>query len=363
MEGSTPRSRWREAWIGFFLVLISIVVSVLTAELALRTFGSDEKRWEFRNFLRESTATGRWRGIVEWDSQLGYVPRSGYSGRDQLGAALLSFDENRLRVHRRGDPRPAKESPPILVVGNSYAMGEEVSDDETFPAHLQALLDRRVLNGGVLGYGMDQIVLRAEQLVAAFDPDILLVSVIADDVRRTENRVLWGIDKPYFDVVGDALVLRNVPVPRTMARAPLGIARRVLGYSFLVDVGIRRLGLEGWWLRGTPLHVERAHDQGAQVSCLLMNRLRQLGNQYGLRVLVVAIYTPQAWLRVSTRGFEEEIIGNLLECARKSGIETLDTGKDFEAAVQAGGVGRYYINRHTNNEGNRLAAVLSAKHL
>lgn len=358
-----PTSRWREVWIGSALVLMSVVVSVLVLELALRAFGTDEKRWEFRNFLRVANLEGQWQ-MVRPDPLLGYLPRPGYSGTDQAGGALLSFDENGLRVHRRSYPPPAKEAPPLLVVGNSYAMGEEVSDDETFPAHLQAILDRRVLNGGVLGYGIHQMVLRAEQLVPAFRPDILLVSFIADDVRRVEMRVLWGTPVPYFDIVDGALQLRNVPVPPPVAAMkPIDLVRRVLGYSFLIDVVMRRLGLDDWWLRGRPVHAERAHDQGTRVSCLLMDRLRQLKEMHGLRVVVVAKYTPLAWSSESTLRFEGAIIADLLACASRSGLETIDTGGAFQAAVQADGIDRYYINGHKNDEGNRLAAKLSAKHL
>jgi hypothetical protein len=359
-----PRSRRREVWVGSALVLMSVVVSVVALELAARTVSTDWKRWEFRNFLQSAHSEGQWR-MMRPDPLLGYVPRPSYSGRDQAGGALLSFDENGLRVHRRGYPPPAKEGPPILVVGNSYAMGEEVSDDETFPAHLQAILDKRVLNGGVLGYGIHQMVLRADQLVPALRPDILVVSFVADDVRRAEMRILWGIPVPYFDIVDGALQLRNVPVPPPVAAMePLDPVRRVLGYSFLIDVVMRRLGLDDWWLRGRPMHFEPAHDQGARVSCLLMDRLRQFKEMHGLRVVVVAKYTPYAWQhRKSVLRFEREIIADLLACARRSGLETLDTGGAFETAVQADGIDRYYIGKHMNDEGNRLAAKLSAKHL
>jgi hypothetical protein len=112
------------------------------------------------------------------------------------------------------------------------------------------------------------------------------------------------------------------------------------------------------------MHFEPAHDQGARVSCLLMDRLRQFKEMHGLRVVVVAKYTPYAWQhRKSVLRFEREIIADLLACARRSGLETLDTGGAFETAVQADGIDRYYIGKHMNDEGNRLAAKLSAKHL
>ena len=61
---------------------------------------------------------------------------------------------------------------------------------------LQQLTGRRVLNGGVSGYGFDQTVLRAEQLAARYKPSAIVVSFIADDIQRTEMRRLWSADKP-----------------------------------------------------------------------------------------------------------------------------------------------------------------------
>jgi hypothetical protein len=45
-------------------------------------------------------------------------------------------------------------------------------------------MGRRVLNGGVTGYGFDQMVLRAEQLIAAHKPSVVIASFIADDKRQ-----------------------------------------------------------------------------------------------------------------------------------------------------------------------------------
>ena len=51
---------------------------------------------------------------------------------------------------------------PILAVGDSYTYGEEVGENDSWPAQLQRIKNQRVLNAGVSGYGFDQSVLRAE---------------------------------------------------------------------------------------------------------------------------------------------------------------------------------------------------------
>ena len=52
----------------------------------------------------------------------------------------------------------------LLATGDSFTYGAEAADADTWPARLQGLLHLRVANGGVPGYGLDQIVLRSERL-------------------------------------------------------------------------------------------------------------------------------------------------------------------------------------------------------
>jgi hypothetical protein len=342
------------------LVLASVTFGLLVGELLVRALSDDPKRWELENFVTyPARADGRW-NVMRPHPLLGWEPRPGYSGTDHGGRELLTFDDRGLRVHRRQPPAAA--APRVLVTGDSYAMGEEVADEETFPAHLQDLLDRRILNGGVAGYGLDQVLLRTEMIVPLVRPGLLVVSFIADDVRRTQERILWGIEAPYFEVVDDGLRLRNVPVPPS-ATGPLDAFRQIAGYSFLVDVAMTKLGLLDYWLRGQPRQRKAAHAEGGRVSCLLMDRLRRLGDAYDMAILVVAQYTPLAWESASTRQFEMKDTKSVLQCAANAGLQTLDTGDAVEAAVRADGLAAYYAEAHMNSAGNRLTAELIANHL
>src|SRR5262245_30306251 len=134
------------------------------------------------------------------DDRLGYVPRPNHV---EPG---LTIDSAGLRMTGPvGVSGPSL--PPILAVGDSFTFGEDVSDPEIWPSTLQGRTGRRVLNGGVSGYGLDQIVLRAEMLAALYKPDVIIVGFIADDIERTEMRRLWWRNKPWFTVAGDGLAL------------------------------------------------------------------------------------------------------------------------------------------------------------
>src|SRR4029453_1764627 len=135
-------------------------------------------------------------------------------------------------------------------------------------AQLEAQLGRPVLNGGVFGYGVDQMVLRGEQLLdgIASASDVVILSVLPEDVLRCEfsYRYAW---KPYFEIEGGRLALRNVPVPQPHEGRPgESLLRRALRRSFVADRAFRLLDPDGW---GVPDSV-RAHRQSGEVSRMLI---------------------------------------------------------------------------------------------
>ena len=90
------------------------------------------------------------------------------------------------------------DGPLTLAAGDSFTFGDEVNDDESWPAALEQLTGRRVINAGVPGFGLDQAVLRAEQLmgyhhksrVLCTEADGRLVGVISlsDIAQREDDR-------------------------------------------------------------------------------------------------------------------------------------------------------------------------------
>jgi lysophospholipase L1-like esterase len=339
------------------VLLVSLIAGLVGAEVGVRLFSGGGTLTEFRNYVADQEQwEGRWR-TMRPDPHLGYIPRDGYRGDDHGYNIHMTFGADGMRLHHQGKP-PAKTTPPILVVGDSYAMGAEVEDDASWPAFLQATLERRVLNAGVPGYGIDQVVLRAEALVARYTPETLIVGLIADDIERARMRILWGLQKPYFEIENGALVLRNVPLAEPELDPRLDPLRAVLGYSYLMDVVMRRLGYMAWWRRGQPSHVEPAHEHGEQVACLLMDRLAALRDRHALKIVLVAQYSPQAWEAEHFRRKEVAVVRAVADCARARGIDTIDSYAAVAAAVRARGIAGSYTGIHMNPAGNRLTADL-----
>lgn len=346
----------REALIGAALVFGSLLLTFVALEAAARIVAQRASLWRFPNYITAyRTALGS--GMpTQYDARLGWVPRAHYKGTDHQEGVMYTASADSLRQHNYDrPPRPAEGA--ILAVGDSYTEGGEVKDNDSWPAHLERFTGRRVLNGGVGGYGIDQVALRAEDLVAKFRPDTLLVGFIADDVSRAELTRRSGAAKPYFDVENGALVLRNVPVPPPEP-AGLDLTRRVLGYSFLIDTVMRRLEFLDYWYAGI-VQEHRAHRDGETVACLLMRRLAMLP----ARTILVVQYTPGAWRNEADRTEQRRLVAHVGGCARDAGLEVLDTFDAVRAAVAKDGVGPYYINWHMNDAGNALTAKLIAAHL
>ncbi|MBM3623551.1 MAG: hypothetical protein FJX20_23015 [Alphaproteobacteria bacterium] len=346
----------REATIGAALVLCSLLLCFAALEAAARVLAQRASLWRFPNYITAyRTALGS--GVpTQYDARLGWVPRANFKGTDHQEAVMYTADALSLRQHNYDRPPPPADDA-ILAVGDSYTEGGEVEDNASWPAHLERLTKRRVINGGVGGYGLDQIVLRAEDLVARLKPATLLVGFIADDVGRAELTRRSGAAKPYFAIENGALALRNVPVPPPEA-ARLDLVRRVLGYSFLIDLVMRRLDLLDYWYAGVTLE-HRAHRDGERVACLLMARLAALPT----RTVLVAQYTPGAWRDEADRREQRRLVAHVAGCAKAAKLDVLDTFEAIERAVVKDGVAPYYINWHMNDAGNALTATLIARHL
>lgn len=105
---------------------------------------------------------------------VGYELVPGYEGRRE------SVNAYGIRGREVGDKKPGTFR--ILAMGGSTTWGHKVADDETWPSYLERTLHDlgfdhvEVLNGGISGYGLEQIVLALKHRhLRALEPDLVLV--------------------------------------------------------------------------------------------------------------------------------------------------------------------------------------------
>ncbi|MGH6919973.1 MAG: SGNH/GDSL hydrolase family protein, partial [Geminicoccaceae bacterium] len=271
------------------LVLCALALGFLTLEVGVRLYRPDIRLLTLTNFIYDQVSLLRSGYPSRFDAELGYIPRPGYSGIANVWGTQVTIDQQGVRSN--GQPPPdAVEAPAILALGDSFVFGDQVSDSETWPAQLERKLRQRVINGGVFGYAVDQSVLRAYPLIDRYQIGTIILTFIADDIRRTQLAVRTGVAKPYFELDHGDLIRRNDPVPPLAQEdRGVGLLRSILGYSLLLDLAMKRLGLEEWWYAGRWSTVQ-VHDDGVEVACRLIDQLRRDTAARGIHLVVLAQY-------------------------------------------------------------------------
>lgn len=211
----------------------SLLVALVVAELLVRLFvhvDDDGQRWlgEYRVLplrlpLRQIQDSAREfddpATVLIYDSDLGWAPRPGAKSRDGL-VEILPSGVRRTAAEKLDDDTALR----IVTIGDSFTFGDEVADDETWPAQLEGLLSSSGLNAdvvnlGVNGYALDQAVLRFERDGVRLEPDMVILGLQPENLLRNLNvvRAIYypgtslPLSKPRFVTEGDHLRTVNHP--------------------------------------------------------------------------------------------------------------------------------------------------------
>jgi hypothetical protein len=174
---------------------------------------------DIRNRL---TALDKGESLFLVDADLGWRPRPGASSRDgnvNIDAAGMRRNDNPAQL-----PKDTAGALRIVAIGDSFTFGDEVSDNETWPAQLERLLQQggvpaRVFNLGTNAYGIDQAILRLARDGAPLRPDVVILGLQPENLMRNVNLLrpfffpdtALPLSKPRFVLRGGKLQLRNQP--------------------------------------------------------------------------------------------------------------------------------------------------------
>jgi hypothetical protein len=357
------------------LFIGSIIFSLLPLEVGLRAYKGE---WAFINFRFPQGAWFEERHPAAFDAELGWVPKPDPQGpwRPTIAARMAgdppgtttTILEDGIRSNGNGEVPHTAES--ILAVGDSFTFGAQVSDWETWPAQLDKLSGRRVINGGVFGYGIDQAFLRARRLLSRYRVSTVIFSFIPDDIRRCQMSVKYERAKPYFDLKDGRLTLENVPVPPPARPSPKGNGLLVvledswfliaLEHSQLAHSVMIRLFPE-WWLTGRMSWETQVHgeEKGKQVACALLHELEGLTKSHGSKLIVVAQHQHGETLAQSMAS------ASVLRCLSDTATRVLDL-KPALSELKAKDPSRYnrlyhQLGGHMTAEGNQLVALEISK--
>jgi hypothetical protein len=253
------------------ILLISIFLICIAIEGGTRIYYSKPlfELVDYRGVSWRSYAQGL---PAQFNESLGWIPLPGFSGTSNMWGTEVTILKEGIRSN--GNNLRLELNKSVLVVGDSFTFGDEVSNQETWPAILERLIRRPVINAGVFAYGTDQAFLRLKSLIPEYKPDTIIFSFIRRDIERCENSSVAGVNKPYFVIVNNSLSLMNVPVKNNPVQPD--IVSRILGHSYFFHITMMKLN-PNWWLRGGYINYENLTGyKGDQITCLLFKELETI---------------------------------------------------------------------------------------
>jgi len=169
-------------------------------------------RWiRNRRYVEEDVAN--YFSIYRYDKILGWNPRSNLKNHDIGKGAFLTTNSVGIRDDKEFSKLKHEGKTRILILGDSFSFGEEVSDNQTFSYLLEQLLtESEVINMGVGGYGHDQMFLKLKTEGIKYQPDMIIVGFLESDMDRN---ILSFRDysKPIFTLINNEIITANNEIP------------------------------------------------------------------------------------------------------------------------------------------------------
>jgi len=325
-------------------------------------------------------------GMIQYDPQWGWRLTPGWTGAHHHRDFAL-----RYRINERGfryDPAQPKQrrGRVVAVVGDSFAFGLGVNDEETFTSLLNRRGSNTFLNLSVPGYSTDQEALLIEAAFPEYRPDDLWLMVyVGNDLLDNQfaRPLQFHAAKPRFERGPAGLVLQNVPAPSAtpaLREPPPDLETAVLGEEAVrADWGVRlarrwalaRL-LRSQFARRTDYRARlEAHLRPAtELFADLLARIRESTRRAGieLRVFVLAgrsfVEEPGSLSAQYQQFFAESV----LQACRAQAVPAYHVATELAAEFQRRGERLYHPHDgHLNRRGHEVvcrtvAEVLATAH-
>lgn len=156
--------------------------------------------------------------LIEYDGVLGWKMKPSVNGK----VDLVDVENIPVRSNSAGfwDDEFMRQkqlhSTRIAFLGDSFTWGMGVREEERFSnLFMAANPEWESLNFGIPGYGTDQSLLVWQHIARRYQPDVVVLTVNQNDYLDNMYLVRYGRRKPYFELKGETLELRNVPVDPT----------------------------------------------------------------------------------------------------------------------------------------------------
>ena len=337
-------ARWR---VNVLTASVSMLLALLTLEAGVRLLGLDTggplRRFHETPFhtVRSAIPRVRWELMPSQTWETIYPSNErGYFDADN-GVAYRTNDAG-----YRGDHFAAERARGVrrvALLGDSFAFGLGVKENDTLARHLATLLGQEaacpteVLNFAVPGYGTDQEEALLRRRVLRYTPDVAVVWYFLNDVEIEGTLGFLGGDKP---------------------RGFFPLARRVSALARLVasrlDAHLSLLALVH-----TYRDAYRPADPHWQV---VEAAFARLGRTARLRGVKIAVFVHPILFRLGPSYPFAAIHRQVIEAAQHAGLEAYDLADAF-AGKRAEDLWVHRSDQHPNEIAHSLAARFAAERI
>jgi hypothetical protein len=346
-------------WGSLALLLVSLLITLLSVEIGYRLVAGlpvfKLANWRTEQVVRVNL--GELKAVHDpvlgWTNKASSYNEDGYTTIEY--GVRKNFNETAIRTGG------------MLASGDSFTEGWEVKDHESWPAQLERLTGVPVVNAATGGYGADQTILRAEQMLPIVKPKILLIGFHEIAIVRAGYSI-FGAPKPYFTLENGEPRYHPPKFVEPREKDPLTwkIAyevREVLGYSAFADYLLARLNPNFWHGDGAHDLYQKTGQDEVAVTCTLLKRLKAQTDKDGIRMLVFLQYYAPLILSSETPGPGSLAVA---ACAKAMGIRVVDQFGSLRSIVITGPpnvIREYYwyndgVFGHMTAKGNMNAAIL-----
>jgi hypothetical protein len=326
--------------LGVFLLFEGVARLALSSDAFFQRIAlQDDSSWRLR-WIRKHAQQGEiFYQFDVYHPTRGWAVKPNVRGASAFPGKVLCSNSRGLR----GEREHAYEKPPgahrILLLGDSFTFGDEVSDAETYAALLQEMLpETEVINLGVHGYGHDQMLIYFEEEGVKYQADLVILGFVYIDMTR--NLLAFrDFAKPRFVLDDGQLSLRDSPVPTPEAVLGGEFCRlKVIDLLEIVRQSIR-------WRSGANQHEQRSVTEA--ILARLAMRVKSTG---GVPVFVY-LPMPEDMAPGSGLNVREQALFDLCQRLDIRFLSLRPTFVDTPAKMRT-----LFLTYHWSPEGHRRAA-------
>ena len=285
----------------FFILIFTTLVSLELASRLYLYFVKNNYCAKTLNFEKyESKA----------DELLGYIPKKG--SKIGCNGEKYTINNEGFRTYKGFNLSESNH----LIIGDSFGFGDELDDSEALSYLLYKDYDIKNINAAVYGYGVDQMTLRALEIIKDKEISKVIMITSPGGIDRVNKSVRNNVKKPFYSFDGKKLVL-NKPGYQKIKNAT---RNSLINKSFFIRFSLIKLGMYKYLINdemvqdNLPYHLK---------SCKILENFQEKLKNKDINFDVVLYRDAGEIIRQKKE--QKKRTDNFLKCLDEINVKYLDT--------------------------------------